>query len=502
MSIRVVIADDEKYVLVVLKSALAQVNPPVEIVGEAQDGLEALRLCRSEKPDLLITDICMPKKDGLDLLAALRDELPQLQVIILSGYDNFSYAQEAIHYGVAEYLLKPVDEGKLEEAIRGVLLRRQNDRMRETLDIRNRILRRYLALPPGTGPALGRAEQAFLDGARECSVSVFCLVGSGDVREQAWYSRLLKLGAYCWDLDEPSGRLTVLTRGMPDGTLCRCADELWGEGRYLWGSEPLADDGRGPLRRRMDTLCQQVCRMERTLRDTLWNTAGDGEAGPGTTLEAAEIGRPYADRVAAAIRLGKRDYLESLLRSYWQELCRSGCTGGPMAVQRAAASFLRRQGELTQLPAERYEPALRQLSELDRPMAPEAAFARLLACANALADVLQTSAGGQEPDTRKVIEQFLRENYRSDVTLDQLAAHLHFNSSYTSDLFKRLFGKPFVAYLTAMRMEKAKELLASGCFKTYEVAEQVGYQDEKYFLKTFKRVVGCTPKAYKNRISG
>lgn len=89
---RVVIADDEKFVLVVLKSALRSVRFPIEIVGEALDGDDAYRLCCKKKPDLLITDICMPRKDGLDLLAKLRETQPELPVIIYSGFDNFSYA--------------------------------------------------------------------------------------------------------------------------------------------------------------------------------------------------------------------------------------------------------------------------------------------------------------------------------------------------------------------------------------------------------------------------
>ena len=100
---------------------------------------------------------------------------------------------------------------------------------------------------------------------------------------------------------------------------------------------------------------------------------------------------------------------------------------------------------------------------------------------------------------REVIDKYLHEHYREDISLDQLADFLHFNPSYTSDLFKRIFGKPFVSYLTSMRVETAKVLLERGKFKTYEIAEHVGYQDEKYFFKTFKKVTGFTPKEYRKR---
>ena len=145
---RVVIADDEKFVLVVLKSALRSVRFPIEIVGEALDGDDAYRLCCKKKPDLLITDICMPRKDGLDLLAKLRETQPELPVIIYSGFDNFSYAQKAIHYGVEEYLLKPIDEEKLERAISDVMQRRQMRSLRDKTQSRSRHKRARRLRPP------------------------------------------------------------------------------------------------------------------------------------------------------------------------------------------------------------------------------------------------------------------------------------------------------------------------------------------------------------------
>ena len=124
---------------------------------------------------------------------------------------------------------------------------------------------------------------------------------------------------------------------------------------------------------------------------------------------------------------------------------------------------------------------------------------RILALGEGLITAQRAKGGRADESLRELITGYLQEHYRSDVTLEQLAAYLHFNPSYTSDLFKRIFGRPFVVYLTAMRIDAAKVLLDSGHFKTYEIAAQVGYQDEKYFLKTFKKVVGCTPKEYRKR---
>lgn len=128
---RVVIADDERYVRLVLKDALTHINIPIEIVGEADDGKKAYELCREFYPDLLITDIRMPSEDGLSCLQRIRQEFPKLPVIIYSGYDNFSYAQQAIHYGIEEYLLKPIDEEILEKSIKRIMENRKIENYKE-----------------------------------------------------------------------------------------------------------------------------------------------------------------------------------------------------------------------------------------------------------------------------------------------------------------------------------------------------------------------------------
>ena len=130
----------------------------------------------------------------------------------------------------------------------------------------------------------------------------------------------------------------------------------------------------------------------------------------------------------------------------------------------------------------------------------EQVLEQLLLCGTGILELQKKSTSASpEENLREVIDKYLREHYREDISLEQLADFLHFNPSYTSDLFKRIFGKPFVSYLTSMRVETAKVLLERGKFKTYEIAEHVGYQDEKYFFKTFKKVTGFTPKEYRKR---
>ncbi len=115
---RVLLIDDEELVRVSIGYSISAALPQeAELVGEAENGAAGLELIRSLRPDIVITDIRMPKMDGLTMIGALRQEGLDVEVVVLSGYAEFEYAQQAIHYGVTDYLLKPVEENRLRETL-------------------------------------------------------------------------------------------------------------------------------------------------------------------------------------------------------------------------------------------------------------------------------------------------------------------------------------------------------------------------------------------------
>ena len=115
--LKVLVIDDETVVRrgIVLETDWAALD--CEVVAEADNGLDGLAAIEKYRPDIVICDIRMPKMDGLDMLKALREKEDNTYVIFLSAYNDFSYAQQAIRYGAANYILKPYDDGDLEEAI-------------------------------------------------------------------------------------------------------------------------------------------------------------------------------------------------------------------------------------------------------------------------------------------------------------------------------------------------------------------------------------------------
>ena len=117
MDVTLMIADDESFILRGLKEIVSDSDLPLKLIGTAGNGMDAFALLLSSSPDIAIMDIRMPGMDGLEVIRRARDAGLTTHFLILSGYNDFSYAQEAISYGVAGYCLKPLDPHETSEAL-------------------------------------------------------------------------------------------------------------------------------------------------------------------------------------------------------------------------------------------------------------------------------------------------------------------------------------------------------------------------------------------------
>ena len=130
--LKVFLVEDEVVMRNGIKNNIPWEQEGFEFAGEASDGELAYPLIKKEKPDILITDIRMPFMDGLELSRLVKKELPQIKIIILSGYNEFDYAKTAINIGVTDYLLKPISSAKLLEAVKKVadMIEKEQDNAR------------------------------------------------------------------------------------------------------------------------------------------------------------------------------------------------------------------------------------------------------------------------------------------------------------------------------------------------------------------------------------
>ncbi len=126
---KVAIIDDEPLIVEGLSKTIAWEKWNCQVAGTASDGTEGMELIREKRPDIVITDICMPKMDGLKMIAGLKSEFPDMQLIILTGYREFEYARKAIELGVTRFLLMPSKMNELEEAVDAVTKRLEQTQM-------------------------------------------------------------------------------------------------------------------------------------------------------------------------------------------------------------------------------------------------------------------------------------------------------------------------------------------------------------------------------------
>lgn len=505
---RVVIADDEKYVRLALKDTLQHLTIPIEIVGEAADGREAYEMCLAYRPDILITDICMPEEDGFVLLEKVRKDFPELPIIIYSGYDNFSYAQRAIRYRIAEYLLKPIDEEELEKAIRNILKHRQSGLSIRRNAVRNEILQnvvncrrndRIWSQMPGI---LDADQQEFFAAARGCAMELFYLQSLDEMKKRRWEDFFMEHTVHSWCLDEEQGLLLVICEQKDVETIRHEADSLWKAGTYLQEFRVLSSRVL-EASQRFEEIKNSLMEMDSIMQSVFWSnleTAPQKEPKILTEWGGEQYNQKYISLFRAAIRLGKKDYLKKVIKEYWEEMLLLFYQSNPIQIKSTVRNFLGKEMLLLNLSLEACEQVAAYMKKVARVLKAEQVFEILMDCSGLIFELYKKENEGNSVDsTKEVIMDYLAENYNQDITLEQLAEYLHFNINYTSGLFKKIFGKNFVSYLTEVRMKEARNLLESGELKVYEVARQVGYEDERYFQKTFKKIIGVTPKDYQKR---
>jgi len=129
---KIITVDDEKMIKRSLRVMLENAGPHYRIVGEASNGREALEMIHMERPHLIITDICMPVMDGLELIAEVKQHYSQMKIIVISGYNEFNYAQQAIRHNVLDYLLKPINPEEFQQVLLRIYEQYVNDQRRQT----------------------------------------------------------------------------------------------------------------------------------------------------------------------------------------------------------------------------------------------------------------------------------------------------------------------------------------------------------------------------------
>ncbi len=512
---KLLIVDDEETIRIGLASMVNRLLPHWEVTGSCEDADQAWEQVNACPPDLAIIDIGMAGTSGLELALRLNTEKPEINKIMLTGYDKFAYVQSALRAGVTDYLLKPVQRNELVDAfgkVESLLAERSRQSklmlekavaewtitqksgslsMLEELldaeglleeDIRYGIVLRYGEGVAGTVDAAGNAETGERTGKgvqppRKSWLAPYLNAEAGAVRTvDVVLSNVCEM-AFIAGRGVPTAieRLERGERPMDDGDAGSLVPIGFGEPTYDLRLLPTA------FRQAQEMLYRNV-------------------QSPGEDVPGAESER--MNRLAVAIEMNDLKAANGMLEQWRQELRKPG-ERHPVRdfarVFRFVAFFVGLQTSrapsslLTELSANITRLSGRLLFTGD----PET----LLEAVDHFIGKVSTF----KPDTfdkRKIIgkvrELMRREFMNPDFSLEHAALNVHLNPTYLSELFKDTTGRKFIDYLTDIRLDEARRLLHETDMKMYEVCQSVGYTSSKYFSTLFRKKFGVTPTAYRD----
>ncbi|WP_027092046.1 response regulator [Cohnella thermotolerans] len=527
---KVFLIDDEDEVREGMMARTDWASFGFELAGAFGNGKEALEAADLRPPDLVITDICMPFMDGLELTKRIGEKYRDVKTVILTGYEDFDYAKRAIQLKVHEYLLKPINfrefAGLLarlkqeldEERARREDMRRLQLQLNESLPLlREKFLER-MATSVVSEEEIERKFRLFglrLEGPAYIALVMDIDEFKGDSGGgQAPERELLRFGAANIVQEifgQEHGGFVFGTKDEKTAVLYAGAAEDCSVAAQTLASQAAhsiekylkvrVSFGIGRPRDRKSALSSSYLEAISALdyRFLLGKNRiiaiHDVERGTGLhQLGYAEWER----KLLAAMKLGNEQAYASTLREWIEHLRRSvpSVDKGYASIQRFLVSVMNLVEE-TGYGEEAFE--------ADRPFARVPTLKTLDALREWLTEwgirILRQMDSRRRTDADSHLQaakEFVERNYADpNLSLQQAAQQACMSVNYFSAMFKQYCGQTFIEHLTGIRLAKAKELLAGTALKTYEIAEKVGYEDPQYFSVIFKRNVGVTPKEYR-----
>lgn len=537
--IKVFLVEDEMVIRRGIKNSIDWEKEGYIFCGEASDGELAYPMIIKEKPDILITDIRMPFMDGLELCKLVKKELPNIKILILSGYDEFDYAKEAIRLGVTEYLLKPISSGKLLEALNGVsesirrekedkdLVRKYMEEMRENTEHeKQKFFEQMIAGNLSMADALetGKKYEMNLSAGMYNLLLFRFTLGeenrkSGELLGEAEYAieKLTERLEYVFEFQRGVEGWAFLLMADNEEQMSERVKELskdleeimknYSTIAYFGGiGQPVARlreleesfrEAERALAARFTMELNRIISVEDIRMAQNVDTLDDIEI---TSFGEIEKTRTMLEKF---LNNGAEDEIDEFVDVYINELPEENLKSVLMRqyiimdAYIVMMSFCEKiegiEGEM-QAQSEELKNSMKTIQTLEEIKN----YIRMLL--KKIIGVRDTISGRRYSDIIEIAKDQIRKTYMSDeISLNTIAAEVGMSPSYFSSIFSKEMGKTFVEYLTEIRMDRAKELLMCSSMKTSEIGYEVGYKDQHYFSYIFKKTQNCTPKEFRAR---
>lgn len=504
MIYQVLIVDDEEIVCRGMAQFVKWKEHGFEVAGIAVSVDEALLILSKMHIDVVLTDIRMPEKSGIDLLKQIQELYPDIQTVVLSGYSDFDYAIEAMRYRAVQYLTKPVNLGEVEELL---------GRLSADLERRQKEARLHTYHMEGLLLSIAR-------GYADADIEKYCL----PVLEK-WYGISIFMTDKNLNLEEVEEEKKVIksriTAVIPDSIL------LDSSMYALFAIVPVKSDSEFTY---FISILEQVC-----CSDERWAMGVSKEKNgiqllPDAWKETEQAMRYLlADTHKKVIYYQNIDTLFSEKSSEIQEIITeflqklNGAENRKQAIYWIKSVLTEMESREQMSVLEFQTVCIRFLIEVNGHLQGAGleeinlhdrlneVLQDLLSCENAqdvmhcmssylewiITEMDQVSSQRMNRGVISEIQSFIRLHYSDNISLNMLAKQFYMHPNYLSRLFKEKTGENFVEYLTEVRMRKVQDLLKNSDYKIIEICGMVGYDNPRSFSKAFKHYTGMTPREFR-----
>lgn len=532
---KVLIIDDESIIRKGIKNIVNWKQLDCEVCADASDGIEGIELIKKYLPEIIITDIRMPGMDGLSMIKQVKGIVPYSKIIILTGYRDFDYVQEAIKFGAFDFLLKP---SKIEE-LTAVLTRAVNeindqkvrhmeiDRFKVLFEQSIPVLREKLLYDIIYG--LNTNEYEITEKMKLFNISIknfVLVVMENDYDEKSNSSQYDKhlyqfgiVNSFEEIFAEKYEVLSIMLNSSRVGFIIQKPDripldieEVSEKCSYL---QEVINNGFGfTVTIAVSSGGISAMELPEKLKECLGSLEYKSYMGTNSIIQYSDLNSFFRYEDYSTLDKYQKQLLESI---------KSGNEGLVKVTTQNIARYVTTNKININYMKNFYYTTLSSINnirisvsaiEVDKRHEEGRDIASLLKLIeksesaeelnSLLEDVAVRIAEKVNNFNNKSIKLILRkaidyiqEHYSEQVTLNEVAENIYVSTFYISRMFKKELGKSFVDYLNDVRIEKSKELLKDIKYKTYEVAEIVGISDPHYFSKLFKKYSGMTPSEYR-----
>ena len=529
--LKIFLAEDEFVVREGIKNNIDWSAHGYNFCGEAGDGEMAYSMIQKLQPDIVITDIKMPFMDGLALSRMIKDKFPHIEIILLTGYEDFEFAKEAIRIGVSSYLSKPISGDNLIKEVDAVadkireknLEREAAKRYREDMREREELDKKELFEDIVTG---GRDLPYILDKAKRLDVDISALcynvmilkVWSKKHEADEFSGSVVKVISKIEEMVTDRGALMfnvniegkgILLKADSDSLMESLTEELIASMKELFSSYPNIRffGGVGQIVSRITDIprsfewaSRAYAHLYLTSDSRFLYGTSEGLKSPQDQVILSEIDPRHIDRklVKEFLRRGDVSEAEYFLEEFFAGMGEGAMRSTMMRqyismdMYFCVTDFAENELGLSRSDVTAAVPAAELLSDEDTTRE------YLYTIVKQAIELRNDNSLSHYSEIVRQVTDYVEENFADeDLSLNTLAAVVNFSPNHLSAVFRQQTGQTLIKYLTDFRMDKAKELLSTTSKKSNEIAPLVGYKDPHYFSYLFKKTQGMTTTQYR-----